>query len=136
MKGVFLVEKKHIKEHIENLLKRIDSAVKQYEDVYYDEESMANDALDYAKDVMMLQDRLIKALLTSERNITKLLEDIEQFEADMLTDDEVWKTEDDMPKFTREFYDRWIELQNKRNKLLGHDLEKAKTFDKIQNNNY
>lgn len=60
------------------------------------------------------------------------LKDLEQFEADWIMCDECWDTEDGMPKFTKEFYDRWIELQNKRNKLLGHDLGKAKTYDEIQ----
>lgn len=73
----------------------------------------------------------IKELQVNEDKMTNLLKKLEQFEADLIERDEVWNTEDGLPKVTKEFYDRWIDLQTERNNLLGRNLGEAKKAEEI-----
>ena len=56
---------------------------------------------------------------------------IEDFEAELIEDNEVWDTEDGLPKITQKFYDKWIDLQNLRNKILNRNMPEARKSDEI-----
>ena len=43
---------------------------------------------------------------------------VEQWEADLLATDDAWRGNDGLPRFTQGLYDRWLELQAERNRLL------------------
>lgn len=61
----------------------------------------------------------IPLLITEIENIRQVLEAYEQWEADMIADNKCWNTADGLPKFTQSIYDRFMELQEMRNKVLG-----------------
>lgn len=126
------MEKQSAKKCIKTLNEELNKTVDKYNEVYKDEKSTTNDVLEYGEKIINLQAKLINTLEKSASDMIKFLESLEQFEADMIMCEEAWDTCDGMPKLTKEFYDRWTELQSLRNKLLGYALGKAKTYEEIE----
>lgn len=75
--------------------------------------------------------RIIAKLLIENTEYKKYLEALEVFEAELIECDECWDTESGLPTITKEFYDKWIQLQHGRNELLGRNIDKARTYDEI-----
>jgi hypothetical protein len=54
-----------------------------------------------------------------EAKMRVVLEAYEAWEGDMIMGGECWVTADGLPRMTQGLYDRWIEIQNMRNRALG-----------------
>jgi hypothetical protein len=62
--------------------------------------------------------------------LREVLERYEKWEADLLLDG--WAWEDGLPRFTQELYDKWIEIQEKRNQALSTPSPAADHYTKMQ----
>ena len=58
-------------------------------------------------------------LLKAYNKARQLLEAYEQWEADLVQADECWRG--DYPAMNKSLYDRWMELQEKRNEALNYN---------------
>ena len=67
-------------------------------------------------------ERAIKAEALN-KELAEALENYEQWEADLLLADDAWHNT--LPVFTQELYDKWMELQKKRNAILTKVKEAA-----------
>lgn len=62
--------------------------------------------------------RLQIGFLKGLRKLVDALEDIQDWEAELIETNECWQGNKGLPKFNQKLYDYWIQLQTKRNKLL------------------
>ena len=77
-------------------------------------------ALDGSYDTLICVRDVFEALAVYEETAPKVIEALrlyEEFETLMMLDDGVWENEI-LPRFTKSLYDRWIEIQSKRNEVL------------------
>lgn len=66
-----------------------------------------------------------KNLLAYIRLAHPVLQEYEKWEADLVECDEVWDTEDGLPKMTQALHDRFMAIQEKRNKALSWTPEEG-----------
>lgn len=57
------------------------------------------------------------------QELEKVLQDYEQWEFDLIMDDQAWRYEE-LPCFTQKLYYKWLELQKQRNKVLQRRFAK------------
>jgi len=68
-----------------------------------------------------------------KNEVVNYLLDIQRWEADWILDPESWATADGLPKLTEPLYNRWVELQTRRNKLRDAILETMPDHPYVKN---
>ena len=58
-------------------------------------------------------------LIVAAPDMYEVLKLYEEFEAELITEDGAWGSSNSLPRFTQRLYDKWMEIQSKRNEALA-----------------